>query len=126
MQLIAPKRYPHRPSKTYTMRGFSRRVLPNLSRELGITRKEARKLGLLYFARGYTVHMDDTGAYRNNRRFRLYYLGRELGKDRKQKLFDAVKRSQMFYVYYDEDGNVAAFISPWVIRHMGVIPFELL
>ncbi len=126
MTLTAPKRYSHCPRKAYTQRGFQQRVIPNLCRELGITRKEAEKLGRLYFPRGFTCHLDDTGAFRNNRRYRLYYLGRNLGKDRKRRLFDLVKQSKMFYIYYDQDGNVAAFVSPWVHKYLGIIPFELL
>ncbi len=126
MRLEKPKRYPHVPRKHYTMRGFTQRVIPNICREYSITQKEAKKLMRLYFARGYTCHIDNSGAYRNNRQFRLYYLGRELGKDRKKKLFDLVELSKMFYVYYDDDDNVAAFVSPWVIRHMGIIPYEML
>ena len=127
MQLTRPKRYSHRPRKAYTLRGFEHRVMPRLMRDLGITRKEAEKLRRLYFPRGMMAqHLDTSGAYRNARRYRLYDLGRTLGKDRKQRLFDLVERSGMFYVYHDSDGRVAAFVSPWVHAHLGTIPLEQL
>ena len=126
MQLTKPKWYPHRPRKAYTLRGFERRVVPRLMRELNISKKEAEKLHRLYFPRGFMSHLDKTGAYRNTRQYRLYRLGRELGKDRKSRLFDLVLRSEMFYVYYDDDGQVVAFVSPWVHSALGIIPFEQL
>ena len=126
MELKRPKWYSHCPRKAYTLRGFERRVVPRMMRELGITKKEAEKLRRLYFPRGFMSHLDKTGAYRNTRQYRLYRLGRKLGKDRKSRLFDLVLRSEMFYVYYDEEGHVEAFVSPWVHAALGVIPFERL
>ena len=126
MELKRPKRYSHRPRKAYTLRGFEHRVLPRLMRDLNISKKEAEKLLRLYFPRGFMSHLDKTGAYRNTRQYRLYRLGRELGKDRKSRLFDLVLRSEMFYVYYDDDGQVEAFVSPWVHFALGIIPFERL
>ncbi len=126
MNLTRPKRYSHRPRKAYTLRGFEQKVMPRLMRDLGITRKEAEKLRRLYFPRGMMAHLDKTGAYRNARHYRLYSLGRELGKDRKSRLFDLVLRSEMFYVYYDDEGQVEAFVSPWVHAYLGIIPVEQL
>lgn len=126
MELKRPKWYSHCPRKAYTLRGFERRVVPRMMRDLGITKKEAEKLRRLYFPRGFMSHLDKTGAYRNTRQYRLYSLGRKLGKDRKSRLFDLVLRSEMFYVYYDEDGQVEAFVSPWVHSALGIIPFERL
>lgn len=126
MTVVAPKRYSHCPRKAYTIKGFDQRVMPNLCKKLGITRKEAEKLKRLYFPSDLLAHLDVSGAYRNNRRYKLYRLSRKLGKDRKRRLFDLVKKSEMFYVYYDENGNVAAFVSPWVHKYLGIIPFELL
>ena len=126
MQLSKPKWYPHCPRKAYTLRGFQRRVEPRLMRDLNISKKEAEKLRRLYFPRGFMSHLDKTGTYCNKRQCRLYSLGRELGKDRKSRLFDLVLRSEMFYVYYDDDGQVVAFVSPWVHFALGIIPFERL
>ena len=126
MELKRPKWYSHCPRKAYTLRGFERRVTPRLMRDLHISKKEAEKLRRLYFPRGIMSHIDKTGAYRNTRQYRLYSLGRELGKDRKSQLFDLVLRSEMFYVYYDDDGKVVAFVSPWVHYALGIIPFERL
>ena len=126
MELKRPKWYPHRPRKAYTLQGFERRVVPRLMRELGISKNEADKLKKLYFICKYESHLDTSGAYRNQRRYHLYYLGRSLGKDRKRKLFDLVERSQMFYVYYGKDGRIEAFISPCAHTTLGVIPFERL
>ena len=126
MQLKRPKWYPHRPCKAYTLQGFERRVVPRLMRELGISKNEADKLKKLYFICKYECHLDTSGAYRNQRRYHLYSLGRSLGKDRKRKLFDLVERSQMFYVYYGKDGRIEAFVSPCAHTTLGVIPFERL
>ena len=126
MELKRPKWYSHCPRKAYTLRGFERRVEPRMMRDLGITKKEAEKLRRLYFPRGFMSHLDKTGAYRNTRQYRLYSLGRKLGKDRKSRLFDLVLRSEMFYVYYDDEGQVEAFVSPWVHSALGIIPFERL
>ena len=126
MELKRPKWYPHRPRKAYTLQGFERRVVPRLMRELGISKNEAGKLKKLYFICKYESHLDTSGAYRNQRRYHLYYLGRSLGKDRKRKLFDLVERSQMFSVYYGKDGRIEAFISPCAHTTLGVIPFERL
>ena len=126
MELKRPKRYSHCPRKAYTLRGFEQKVMPNLMRDLDISKKEADKLKRLYFPRGFTCHLDTSGTYRNQRRYHLYHLGRSLGKDRKRRLFDLVERSQMFYVYYDKDGQIEAFVSPWVHFALGIIPFERL
>ena len=126
MELKRPKWYSHCPRKAYTLRGFERRVVPRMMRELGISKKEAEKLRRLYFPRGFMSHLDKTGAYRTTRQYRLYRLGRKLGKDRKSRLFDLVLRSEMFYVYYDDEGQVEAFVSPWVHSALGIIPFERL
>ena len=126
MELKRPKWYSHCPRKAYSLRGFERRVEPRMMRELGITKKEAEKLRRLYFPRGFMSHLDKTGAYRNTRQYRLYHLGRKLGKDRKSRLFDLVLKSEMFYVYYDEEGQVEAFVSPWVHAALGIIPYERL
>ena len=126
MELKRPKWYSHCPRKAYTLRGFERRVVPRMRRDLNITKKEAEKLRRLYFPRGFMSHLDKTGAYRNTRQYRLYSLGRKLGKDRKSRLFDLVLRSEMFYVYYDDEGRVEAFVSPWVHSALGIIPFERL
>ena len=126
MQLEKPKNFSHRPRKAYTMRGFEQRVMPRMMRDLNISKKEAEKLKRLYFPRGFMRHLDKSGAYRNARRYRLYHLGRKLGKDRKSRLFDLVLRSEMFYVYYDDEGHVVAFVSPWVHFALGIIPFERL
>ena len=126
MNLTKPRWYSHCPRKAYTLRGFKRRVEPRMMRDLGITRKEAEKLRRLYFPRGLMEHLDKSGAFRNTRHYRLYNLGRELGKDRKSRLFDLVLRSEMFYVYYNDEGQVEAFISPWVHAHLGMIPLERL
>ncbi len=126
MELKRPKRYSHCPRKAYTLQGFERRVVPRLMRELGISKKDIEKLKKLYFLGKYDCHLDTSGAYRNQRRYHLYLLGRDLGKDRKRKLFDLVERSQMFYVYYDRDGRIEAFVSPWVHAKLGIIPFERL
>ena len=126
MRIVAPKRYSHCPRKAYTLRGFERRVLPRLIREHRITKRFADKLEQMYFPKGLNPYMDDTGVFRNTRRYRLYYLSRDLGKDRKRQLFDLVVKSQLFYVYYDDEGQVKAFVSPWVHRKLGVIPFERL
>ena len=126
MELKRPKWYPHRPCKAYTLQGFERRVVPRLMRELGISKNEADKLKKLYFICKYECHLDTSGAYRNQRRYHLYSLGRSLGKDRKRRLFDLVERSQMFYVYYGKDGRIEAFVSPCAHTTLGVIPFERL
>ena len=126
MELKRPKWYSHCPRKAYTLRGFERRVVPRMMRELGISKKEAEKLRRLYFPRGFMSHLDKTGAYRNTRQYRLYRLGRKLGKDRKSRLFDLVERSQMFYVYYGKDGRIEAFVSPCAHTKLGIIPFEQL
>ena len=126
MELKRPKWYSHCPRKAYTLRGFERRVVPRLMRELNISKKEADKLKKLYFLCKCDCHLDTSGAYRNLRRYHLYYLGRALGKDRKRKLFDLVERSQMFYVYYGKDGRIEAFVSPCAHTTLGVIPFERL
>ena len=126
MELKRPKRYSHRPRKAYTLRGFEQKVIPHLMRDLGISKKEAERLKQLYFLCEFKCHLDTSGAYRNQRRYHLYHLGRSLGKDRKRKLFDLVERSQMFYVYYDKDGQVEAFVSPWAHSALGIIPFERL
>ena len=126
MQLKRPKRYSHRPRKAYTLRGFEQKVMPHLMRDLGISKKEAERLKRLYFLSEFKCHLDTSGTYRNRRRYHLYDLGRELGKDRKRKLFDLVERSQMFYVYYDKDGHIEAFVSPCAHAKLGIIPFERL
>ena len=126
MELKRPKWYSHCPRKAYTLRGFEQRVVPRMMRDLNITKKEAEKLRRLYFPRGFMSHLDKTGAYRNTRQYRLSRLGRKLGKDRKSRLFDLVLRSEMFYVYYDDEGQVEAFVSPWVHSALGIIPFERL
>ena len=126
MQLKRPKWYPHRPCKAYTLQGFERRVVPRMMRELGISQKDIEKLKKLYFLEKYDRHLDTSGAYRNQRRYHLYYLSRNLGKDRKRKLFDLVERSQMFYVYYGKDGRIEAFVSPCAHTTLGIIPFERL
>ena len=126
MELKRPKWYSHCSRKAYTLRGFERRVEPRMMRDLGITKEEAEKLRRLYFPRGFMSHLDKTGAYRNTRQYRLYRLGRKLGKDRKSRLFDLVLKSEMFYVYYDDEGQVEAFVSPWVHSALGIIPFERL
>ena len=126
MELKRPKWYPHRPRKAYTLQGFERRVVPRLMRELGISKNEADKLKKLYFICKYECHLDTSGAYRNQRRYHLYSLGRSLGKDRKRRLFDLVERSQMFYVYYGKDGRIEAFVSPCAHTTLGIIPFERL
>ena len=126
MELKRPKWYSHCPRKAYTLRGFERRVVPRLMRELNISKKEADKLKKLYFLCKCDCHLDTSGAYRNQRRYHLYYLGRDLGKDRKRRLFDLVERSQMFYVYYDKDGHIEAFVSPCAHTTLGIIPFERL
>ena len=126
MELKRPKWHSHCPRKAYTLRSFERRVVPRMMRELGISKKEAEKLRRLYYPRGFMSHLDKTGAYRNTRQYRLYSLGRKLGKDRKSRLFDLVLRSEMFYVYYDDEGQVEAFVSPWVHSALGIIPFERL
>ena len=126
MQLAKPKWYPHRPRKAYTLRGFERRVVPRLMRELGISQKDVEKIKKLYFLHKYECHLDTSGAYRNQRRYHLYHLSRDLGKDRKRRLFDLVERSQMFYVYYDKDGHIEAFVSPCAHTTLGIIPFEQL
>ena len=126
MRLVKPKHFSHCPRKAYTLRGFDRTVMKNLMTRMGITQKEAEKLRRLYFPRGLTDHIDPTGAFRNKRRYQLYYLGRKLSKDRKQRLFDLVERSGMFYVYYDDNGRLAAFLSPWICARLGVIPVDQL
>ena len=126
MQLKRPKWYPHRPCKAYTLQGFERRVVPRMMRELGISQKDIEKLKKLYFLEKYDRHLDTSGAYRNQRRYHLYYLSRNLGKDRKRKLFDLVERSQMFYVYYGKHGQIEAFVSPCAHAKLGIIPFERL
>ena len=126
MLLKRPKNYSHCARKAYTLRGFEQRVAPRMMRDLNISKKEAEKLKRLYFPRGFMRHLDKSGAYRNARRYRLYHLGRKLGKDRKSRLFELVVRSEMFYVYYDDDGRVEAFVSPWVHFALGIIPYERL
>ena len=126
MELKRPKRYSHCPRIAYTELGFDRRVVPRLMRELGISKNEADKLKKLYFICKYECHLDTSGAYRNQRRYHLYSLGRSLGKDRKRRLFDLVERSQMFYVYYGKDGRIEAFVSPCAHTTLGIIPFERL
>ena len=126
MELKRPKWYPHRPCKAYTLQGFERRVVPRMMRELGISQKDIEKLKKLYFLGKYDCHLDTSGAYRNQRRYHLYYLSRNLGKDRKRRLFDLVERSQMFYVYYGKDGHIEAFVSPCAHTTLGIIPFERL
>ena len=126
MHLERPKNYSHCARMSYTMQGFERRVMPRMMRDLNISKKEAEKLKRLYFPRSFMQHLDKSGAYRNARRYRLYHLGRKLGKDRKSRLFELVLRSEMFYVYYDDEGQVVAFVSPWVHFALGIIPFERL
>ncbi len=126
MQLKRPKRYSHCPRIAYTELGFDRRVVPRLMRELGISQKDIERLKKLYFICKFDCHLDTSGAYRNQRRYHLYSLGRSLSKDRKRKLFDLVERSQMFYVYYGKDGHIEAFVSPCAHAKLGIIPFERL
>lgn len=126
MIVIKPKRYPHVPCKAYTIRGFTTRVIPRLCRELNISKEDAEKLMSLYFPRGFTRHLDTFGTYRNSRHYCLYRLSRKLGKDRKRGIFSIVELSELFYLYYYDDGRFAGFLSPWVHSYLGIIPFERL
>ena len=126
MELKRPKRYSHCPRIAYTELGFDRRVVPRMMRELGISQKDIERLKKLYFICKFDCHLDTSVAYRNQRRYHLYSLGRSLSKDRKRKLFDLVERSQMFYVYYGKDGHIEAFVSPCAHAKLGIIPFERL
>lgn len=118
---IKPKRYPHSPRRAYTLRGFDARVRRHLRHD-GFTAIEVEKLRLLYFSLGTEGHQDDTGCFRNRRQYRLHRLARKgLRFDRKSPLFELVKRSELFYVFCDEDGRVSGFVSPRAVIQRGAI-----
>lgn len=122
-RLVHPRWYPHRLGKAYTLSGFRQRVVPHL-RARGFTLREAEKLEELYFAHSDTVraHLDECGIYRNVRRCRLYALTRSRMKyDRKNRLFDLIVRSGMFYVYLDDNDAIRGFVSPHVMRTEGFL-----
>lgn len=118
---VHPRWYPHRLGKAYTLSGFRQRVAPHL-RARGFTLREVQKLEELYFAPSDAVraHLDAHGIYRNVRQCRLYRLTRSRMKyDRKNRLFDLIVRSGMFYVYLDENDRIRGFVSPHVMRTDG-------
>ncbi len=107
--------------KAYTLRGFDGRVRQHLRRD-GFTAIEVEKLRLLYFSVGTSDHQDDMGCFRNRRQYRLHRLARKgLRFDRKQPLFELVKRSEMFYVFCDDEGRVSGFVSPRAVVQRGTI-----
>ena len=118
--VIRPKRYPHWGFYAYTRRGFDVRVRPRLIAE-GFSAHDVARLRELYFGGiRYERHCDETGFYRNKRRYRLYRLSRDVMKyDRKNPTFSLVIRSGLFYVCLDETGRVEGFQSPFNLRCAG-------
>lgn len=120
MRYVKPSRYPHRGRYIYTRRGFRTRLRPRLLAE-GWRPREADKLERLYFGIDLTGYLDDVGMYRNVRSCRLYYMARGLSVDRKNPIFELVVRSRMFYCYFDEDGRVMGFSSPYLMAVNGTL-----
>jgi len=112
IRMTRPRWYPHWGWYCYTPRGFDRRVRPRLL-ALGLKEREVARLRQLYFDAGCTCHHDETGAYRNYRRYRLYALSRSMHYDRKCPLLQLVRRSGLFWVWEDEDDGLVAFLSPF-------------
>lgn len=123
MQLIKPTKFPHVHPYAYTRRGFDRRVRKRLRLE-GFTVREIERLRQLYFNDGVSPHQDDSGIFRNKRKYHLHQLSRrEMKYDRKGPLFQLVLRSGLFFVFCDDDGNILAFTSPRTIVRIGAMPF---
>ena len=123
MQLLKPTKFPHVPPYAYTRLGFDRRVRKRLRRE-GFTVCEVRKLRQLYFDETNSAHQDERGVFRNKRKYHLHQLSRrEMKFDRKMPLFQLVLRSGLFFVFFDDRGNVTGFSSPRTIVRIGAMPF---
>ena len=122
IHVVKPRRYPHREGHAYTPTGFRRRVVHALMAD-GFSALEAQRLGELYFGtKHFRQHQDDSGVYRNLRKFRLHRLSRQhMKKDRKRKVFDLVLRSGMFYLFLDDEGSLQGFISPHACLTLGII-----
>ena len=125
--VVKPRRYPHREGHAYTPTGFRRRVVRALMED-GFSALEAQRIGELYFGtRELREHQDEGGVYRNSRQYRLHRLSRQhMKKDRKCKVFDLVRRSEMFYVFVDDDGALLGFVSPRAYLVRGVLPLAII
>lgn len=121
MPIIKPRFYPHRGFYAYSRRGFDRRVVARL-RARGFTVREVERLRDLYFRDRPSSHQDPlTGAFCFVRRYRLYWLARDLGYDRRSRLLELLERSGLFYVIRDEEGERVRVLSPYTRARMGVI-----
>jgi len=89
---------------------------------MGFSTKQIARLEDLYYCVKYIDHQDFTGVYRNKRQNRLHHLSRQLKGDRKRCLFDLVERSGLFFCYYEDDGTMAAFVSPRASLIFGTMP----
>ena len=113
----APRRYPHRAGKTYTVRGFPR-VLRNLEKSQRFTPAQRRNLTDLYFGRKFREFLDDEGFYRRSRG--MWRVGRVCKYAYRIKaLFDLVERSGIFHCCYNDQGQMIAFRSEATWRLQG-------
>lgn len=117
MHIIRPTLYPHWGTYAYTERGFDRRVVPRLL-ALGVTRRDVQRLRSLYFQDSPSVHQNAMGAFCNKRHFRLYYLSRSEGFDRKAPLLNLIVRSGLFYVCWEGEA-VRWILSPYTCARLG-------
>ena len=125
MRLVKPQFFPHWGCYAYSRWGFVHRVRKRLLSR-GFKPRECDRLQRVYFGDDFVEHQDDTGTYRNLRRFRLYRMSRRLQGDRKRPLFELVERSGLFYCYYGEQGELVAFVSPVASKRTGTLPMSRL
>lgn len=96
------------------------RLRPRFLRE-GWRPCDVDRLERVYFNIGLHNYLNSTAAYHNLRKHRLYYMARELSTDRKSSIFNLVIRSGMFYCYFDDEGRLQRFESPYCLVREGVI-----
>ena len=126
MCMYKPTRFPHHGHYIYSERGFDSKVSKRLMRE-GFSRREVEKLRQLYFNDGLSVHQDETGIFRNKRKYRLHQFSRSQMKyDRKAPLFQLVLRSGLFFVFCsdEEPEQVKGFASPRTVSMRGRVLFD--
>lgn len=117
MNLSPPTRFPHREGRCYTRLGFCK-LLKNLSKEQHFTPQQLRNLKALYFGTGLQEYLDEEGIYRRSKG--LWRLGRKLHYAyRVSDVFKLVKRSGIFWCYYNKEGEMMAFKSNATWRLMG-------
>lgn len=119
-----PVNYPHHFPYYYSRKGFPR-VKKRLGRMLNFSKRDLERIEMLYFNDGHSTHQDVDGTFRNKRKFKLHQLSRaQLKYDRKRPTFDLVVRSGLFYVYYDEEGNISGFASPRTAAVIGAMVLD--